>query len=328
MKMAGRSITYRQALNEALHEEMERDEKVLILGEDVGVLGGVYGVTSGLYEKFGQERVVDTPISEDGFTGAATGMALLGLRPVVEIMYPDFLPHAMNQLFSLASKIKYMFNGKVSAPFVIRTTIIQGRSSGGDHSQVLLPVFMHVPCFQVISPSTPLDAKGLLKSAIRSERLSIFFEAASLYSLKGEVPQQDYLIPIGKAEVKREGDDVTVVAFSEPLHRALSAAVELEKDGISCEVIDLRTLMPLDEQTLLRSVRKTGRLVTVESSWRTCGVGSEIISLVAEKALEYLEAPVVRVSPPHIPEPASPSLVKHYVVDEDKVAKAVRNVLS
>jgi pyruvate dehydrogenase E1 component beta subunit len=322
------NTSYQQALNAALREEMERDDRIVILGEDVGVFGGVYRVTTGLYAKFGSHRVIDTPISEDGFTGAAIGMALMGLRPIVEIMYPDFLPHAMNQLISLASKIEYMFNGKVRAPFVVRTAIIQGRSSGGDHSQVLAPFFMHVPGFQVIAPSTPFDAKGLLKSAIRSSKLTIFFEAACLYPVKGEVPEEEYLIPIGKAEVKKGGNDVTIVSFSAPLRETLSAAAELEKQGVSSEVIDLRTLVPMDEETLLRSISKTGRLVIVESSWRTCGVGSEVISLVAEKALEHLKAPIVRVSPPQVPEPMSPSLLKHYLVDEVKVLEAVKRVLA
>lgn len=325
--MPSRSVSYQQALNEALMEEMERDERVVVLGEDVALLGGVYRVTANLYQRFGHQRVVDTPISEDGFTGAAIGMALVGLRPIVEIMYPDFLPNAMNQLINVASKIKYMFNGKVSAPLVIRTVIIQGRSSGADHSQILIPFFMHVPGFQVLAPSTPLDAKGLLKSAIRSEKLTIFFETASLYSLKGEVLDEEYLTPIGKANIAREGDDVTIVTFSALVHKVLSAATELSTEGVNCEVIDLRTLVPLDEETLLRSIKKTGRLVTVEGSWRTCGVGSEIASTVAEKALDYLEAPIIRISPPQIPEPASPALVKQYLVDEVKVVDAVRKAL-
>lgn len=326
--MPVKSISYQQALRQALEEEMARDDGIIILGEDVGLFGGVYKVTAGLMEKFGPTRVIDTPISEEGFTGAAIGMGILGLRPVVEIMYPDFLPNAMNQLVNLAAKIKYMFNGRVTAPLVIRTAIIQGRSSGGDHSQVLIPIFMHVPGFQVLAPFKPSDAKGLLKSAIRSEKLTVFFEDASLYPVKGNVPEEEYTVPIGKAEVMREGYDVTIVGFSAPMQKVLTAAAQLEKDGVSCEVIDLRTLSPLDEKTLLESVKKTGRLVTVESSWGVCGVGSEISSVVNEKAIESLKSRIVRVSPPQLPEPMSPFLMDNFLVNETKIIDAVRKVVA
>ncbi|MEM2178982.1 MAG: alpha-ketoacid dehydrogenase subunit beta [Candidatus Methanomethylicia archaeon] len=322
-----RIITFSQAINEALFEEMERDKKIIVMGEDIGIFGGVYKVTAGLYEKFGPERVIDTPISEDGFIGAAIGMALMGLRPIVEIMYPDFLPNAMNQLINVAAKVKYMFGGNVSAPIIVRTAIIQGRYSGADHSQVLIPIFMHVPGFQVLAPSTPYDAKGLLKAAIRSEKLTIFFEAASLYHIKGEVPENDYLVPLGKADIKKEGDDITIVSFSTTLHTTLSVANKLQKEGISIEVIDLKTLNPLDKETILNSVKKTGRLIIVENSWGVCGVGSEIATIVVEEIMEYLQGPVIRVSPSYTPEPMSPALVKHFLVDEEKIIDAVRRVL-
>jgi len=320
-----RVITFAQAINEALREEMERDEKVVILGEDVGVFGGVYKVTKGLYERFGALRVIDTPISEDGFVGMAIGMAVTGLKPVVEIMYPDFLPCAMNQIVNVLAKIKYLTNGGLRAPVVIRTAIIQGRCSGADHSQVLIPVFMHIPGLQVIAPSTPYDAKGLLKSAVRSDRPTLFFEAASLYPKRGEVPDYEYLVPIGEAEVRRSGNDVTLVAFSTTVEPALKAAEILKSEGIDCEVIDLRTLAPLDVDKVINSLRKTGRLVVVENSWPICGVGAEILASCMENGLR-LEA-FARVSPPHIPEPMSPALVKHYLVDEVKIVKAVKKVM-
>jgi pyruvate dehydrogenase E1 component beta subunit len=323
----GKIVTFASALNEALHEEMERDERVIVIGEDIGVFGGVYKVTKGLLERFGPSRVIDTPISEEGIIGVAVGMAILGLKPVAEIMYPDFLPVCMNQLVNNAAKIKYMSYGKVSAPIVVRTCIIQGRGSGSTHSQVLIPIFMHIPGFQVIAPSNPYDAKGLLKSAIRSDKVTLFFEAVTLYSKKGEIPEGDYTVPIGKAEVKRKGKDVTVVCFSTTVDVAINAASKLEKEGIECEVIDLRTLSPLDEETILESVKKTGRIVTVENSWGVCGVGSEIISRVVEKAIDYLVSPPLRISPPHVHEPASPALVKNYVVNEDKVINGIKKIL-
>jgi Pyruvate/2-oxoglutarate dehydrogenase complex, dehydrogenase (E1) component, eukaryotic type, beta subunit len=320
----GRIVTFASALNEALYEEMERDERVILLGEDIGVFGGVYKVTKGLLEKFGPSRVIDTPISEEGIIGTAIGMAIMGLKPVAEIMYPDFLPVCMNQLVNNAVKIKYMSNGKVSSPIVVRTCIIQGRGSGATHSQVLIPIFMHIPGFQVIAPSNPYDAKGLLKSAIRSERVTLFFENVVLYQKKGEIPDGEYTIPIGSAEIKRKGKDVTITCFSSTVDIVLNAALKLEKEGIECEVIDLRTLWPLDEKTIIESVKKTGRIVTVENSWGVCGVGSEIITRVCEKAIDYLLAPPVRISPPHIPEPASPALVKKYVLSEDKVIDGIK----
>jgi len=323
----GKIVTFASALNEALHEEMERDERVIIIGEDIGVFGGVYKVTKGLLERFGPSRVIDTPISEDGIIGVSVGMAILGLKPVAEIMYPDFLPVCMNQLVNNAAKIKYMSYGKVSAPIVVRTCIIQGRGSGSTHSQVLIPIFMHIPGFQVIAPSNPYDAKGLLKSAIRSDKVTLFFEAVTLYPKKGEIPEGDYTVPIGKAEIKRKGKDVTVVCFSTTVDVAINAASKLEKEGIECEVIDLRTLSPLDEETILESVKKTGRIVTVENSWGVCGVGSEIISRVVEKAIDYLVSPPLRISPPHVHEPASPALVKNYVVNEDKVINGIKKIL-
>jgi len=322
-----RIIRYVDALNEALFEEMQRDERIIIMGEDVGIFGGVYKVTRGLLEKFGPQRVIDTPISEDGIIGVAVGMAIMGLKPVVEIMYPDFLPNCMNQLVNTASKIKYMSYGKVQSPIVVRTCIIQGRGSGSTHSQVFIPLFMHIPGFQVIAPATPYDAKGLLKASIRSNKVTIFFESVNLYQKRGEVPENEYVLPIGKADVKKEGKDVTLIAFSTTVDLALTVANKLENEGISCEVVDLRTLSPLDEETILNSVKKTGRLVTVENSWHVCGVGAEISAIVSNKALEYLVAPIYRVAPYHIPEPASIALIKHYLPNEEKLMNAIKEVM-
>jgi pyruvate dehydrogenase E1 component beta subunit len=320
-----RIISYAEAIREALIEEMERDERVVLLGEDIGVFGGVYKVTKGLYERFGPSRVIDTPISEDGFAGMAIGMAIMGLKPVVEVMYPDFLPHAANQIINFMAKIKYTTNGVLSVPMVIRTTIIQGRCSGPDHSQVLIPIFMHIPGLQIIAPSNPYDAKGLLKSAIRSHKPTLFFEAASLYSTRGEVPPTEYLVPIGEAKIIKSGEDITLISFSTTVKPTLEAAEELEKEGIKCEVVDLRTLVPMDLNTIINSVRKTKRLVVVESSWPICGVGAEVLTSCLERGLEVKA--FARVSPPHIPEPMSPALVKHYLVNKEKVISTVKKVM-
>jgi len=252
-------------------------------------------------------------------------MAIMGLKPVVEVMYPDFLPCAMNQIVNILSKIKYMSNGTLSAPVVIRTTIIQGRCSGSDHSQVLIPIFMHIPGLQVIAPSTPYDVKGLLKSAIRSDKPTLFFEAASLYPIRGEVPPTEYLVPIGEAKIVKPGRDVTLVSFSTTVTPTLEAAKELEKDGIQCEVIDLRTLIPMDLNTVLSSLRKTERIIVVENSWPVCGVSTEVLASALERGLRVRA--FARVSPPHIPEPMSPALVRHYLVNKEKVINTVKKVM-
>jgi pyruvate dehydrogenase E1 component beta subunit len=317
---------YAEAINEALEEEMLRDDRVILIGEDIGTFGGIYKTTRGLLGKFGPERVRDTPISEDGFVGAAIGAATTGLRPIVEIMYLDFILCCMNQLVNHAAKLHYMTGGALSVPMVIRTTIIQGRHSGADHAQAFIPIFMHIPGLFVVTPSTPEDAKGLLKMAIRKNAPTICCEAASLYGLKGPVQDSDYLIPFGKASIKKEGNDVTLVGVSSAVHVALSAAEKLEAEGVHAEVIDPRTLVPLDIDTIVNSVRKTGRLVTVEDSWRTCGVGAEIAALTADRAFSYLEAPIVRLGMPPIPEPVSPPLLKLLRIEAESVIEAVKRV--
>jgi len=321
-----RELTYAEALNEALKEEMRRDSKVIVMGEDVGIFGGVYKVTKGLLEEFGPDRVYDTPISEDGFVGAAVGAAVAGLKPVVEVMYPDFLPCCMNQIVNHAAKLHYMTGGQLSVPLVIRTAFIQGRGSGADHSQVLIPLFMHIPGLYVATPSTPFDSKGLLKTAIRNGSPTMFFEAASLYNLKGPVPEEDYTIPFGKADVKKVGEDVTIVAVSATVHTALSAADVLEKSEVDVEVIDPRTLVPLDKEAIINSVKKTGRLIVVENSWRTCGVGAEISAMIMEEAFDLLDAPVLRIATRGIPEPVSPALLKLFLLNEEKIYDTVKKL--
>ena len=322
-----REITMIQALNEALREEMRRDPSVVVMGEDVAVLGGIYRVTQGLLDEFGPNRVMDTPISEEGFVGAAIGMALMGFRPVVEIMYADFMACCMNQIVNFAAKMRYMTNGKLKVPIVIRAMMGHGRGHGGEHSQVPATWFLNVPGLKIITPSTPYDAKGLLKSAIRDDSPVLFFEPYVLYRVKGPVPEGEYTVEIGKADVKRRGDDVTVVAFSAMVPRALEAAERLSEEGISVEVVDPRTLRPLDRETILDSVRRTNRLVTVEYSPKTWGMGAEVSAMVAEEAIEYLDAPIVRVAAPDVPVPVSPPLMKMTVPTVESIVSAVKSVL-
>ena len=306
---------------------MRRDERVILIGEDIGIFGGVYKVTKGLIDEFGPERVRDTPISEDGILGAAIGAAITGLRPVVEIMYLDFTPCCMNQMINHAAKLRYMTGGALCVPLTIRTTIIQGRNSGPDHSQAFIPLFMHIPGFYVVAPSTPYDAMGLMKTAIRKNSPTLLFESASLYRSKGEVPEGEVLIPLGKAGIMKEGSDVTVVAVSAAVPVAVAAARNLEEKGISVEVIDPRTLVPLDSGTILDSVRKTGKLVTVENSWRTCGIGAEIAAMVSSDAYDHLRAPIFRVALRPIPEPFSPPLMKQLLINENHVIEAVMKIV-
>ncbi|MGE5530419.1 MAG: alpha-ketoacid dehydrogenase subunit beta [Patescibacteria group bacterium] len=320
-----REITYRQALNEALAEEMERDERVFIMGEDVAIYGGAYGVTTGLWERFGDERVRDTAISEQVITGAAVGAAMTGLRPVAEIMYVDFLTLAMDQLVNQAAKIRYMFGGKATVPMVLRTQGGAGRCLAGHHSQSLEAWFLHVPGLKVVMPGTPYDAKGLLKASIRDDNPVLFIEHKMLYSAKGEVPEGEYLVPLGRSEVKRPGRDVTILAYSRMLLFALKAAESLAKEeGIEAEVIDPRTLAPMDMEPILESIRKTGRLVTVEEGCLTGGVGAEVAARVMSEAFDYLDAPVVRVAAADVPIPMSEPMERLAVPDPQRIAAAAR----
>jgi pyruvate/2-oxoglutarate/acetoin dehydrogenase E1 component len=323
-----RKITYRDSLREALREEMQRDSRVFLLGEDIGRFwGGAFKVTDGLAQEFGDERVRDTPISESAIIGTAVGAAITGMRPVAEIMFGDLTALAMDQIANQAAKIRYMFGGQASCPLVIRTPFGAGVNIASHHSQSLEAWFMHVPGLYVAVPSTPYDAKGLLKTAIRGSNPVFFCEHKLLYPVEGEVPEQEYLIPFGKADVKKEGTDVTVVATSYMVHKALNAATTLLKEGVDAEVVDPRTLTPLDVATITGSVRKTGRVVIVSEDCRTGGVSAEIAALVAERALDYLDAPVKRVTTPDTPIPFSPSLEQFIIPNEQSIIKAVKEVV-
>ncbi|MGQ9628576.1 MAG: alpha-ketoacid dehydrogenase subunit alpha/beta [Anaerolineae bacterium] len=322
-----RIITYRDALNEALREELLRDERVFIMGEDVGLYGGAYQVTKGLFEEFGEERVMDTPISEAIIGGAAVGAAMAGMRPVAEIMYVDFTPLAMDQIANQGAKNRYMFGGKTIVPMVIRTEGGTGRSIAAHHSQSLEALWMHFPGIYLVMPSTPYDAKGLLKASIRDDNPVMFIEHKSIYGTKGPVPEEEYIIPLGVADVKREGKDVTILAYSLMLLRALEAAEILAKEGIDAEVIDPRTLKPLDIDTIVESVKKTGRLVGVTEGYRTNSVLTEIMAQVNERAFDWLDAPMVRVSAADVPVPMSAALESAAIPSANDIVSAARVAL-
>lgn len=330
-----RRISYQQAINEALAQEMRRDPTVVVFGEDVAggmgtdqdkdAWGGVLGVTKGLWPEF-PDRVLDTPISESAYIGAAAGAASSGLRPVAELMFADFMGVCFDQIFNQAAKFRYMFGGKAETPMVIRTMYGAGIRAASQHSQGLYPLFTHIPGLKVVLPSTPYDAKGLLIQAIRDNDPVIFFEHKVLYPLRGEVPEEPYAIPFGEADIVRDGDDVTIVALGRMVHMAAEAADTLAAEGVSCEVIDPRSTSPLDEETILESVERTGRLVVVDEAGPRCGMAADIVSLVATRAFDALRAPVRAVTPPHTPVPFSPVLEDAYVPDAARVAEAVRSI--
>jgi pyruvate/2-oxoglutarate/acetoin dehydrogenase E1 component len=323
-----RKITYREALREALREEMHRDSNVFLLGEDIGPCwGGAFKVTDGLAEEFGEERVRDTPISESTIIGAGVGAAITGMRPVAEIMFGDLTALAMDQIANQSAKIRYMFGGQESCPLVIRTPFGAGVNIASHHSQSLEAWFMHVPGLQVAVPSTPYDAKGLLKTAIRGRNPVFFCEHKLLYPVEGEVPKEEYVVPFGAAENKRKGEDVTIVATLYMVQKALAAADMLEKEGIDAEVIDPRTLTPLDKKTIVNSVKKTGRLVIVCEDCKTAGVSAEIAATVAEEAMDYLDAPIKRVAGADTPIPFSPPLERYVIPSEEVIVKAVKEVV-
>ena len=319
-----RELTYRDALNEALREEMTRDERVVILGEDVGAHGGPFQVTKGLFAEFGPERVRDTPISEDAAVGAAVGAALTGLRPVCEIMYINFMTISMNALVNQGAKIRYMFGGKATLPFVVRTQSGVGTASAGQHSDNWEAWFHHVPGLKVVIASTPYDAKGLLKAAIRDDNPVVFIERKKLYNQKGPVPADEYVIPLGTARIHREGDDLTLIVWGAILHEVLEAAAQLAKEGISVEVIDPRTLFPLDRETILKSVRKTGRAVIVHEAPLRGGVGAEISAIIMEEAFDSLEAPVLRIGGKDTPIPFAENLEKAVIPQTGDILAACR----
>ena len=321
------TMNFAEAIRDALRIEMERDPNVYIIGEDVGTFGNVFGVTKGLIDQFGEKRVRDTPITESAIVGAAVGSAACGLRPVAEIMYIDFIGVALDQLYNQAAKMRYMFGGKITIPMVLRSACGAGRGSAAQHSQSLEAWFMHVPGLRVVMPSTPADAKGLLISAIRDDNPVVFLEHKLLYNTKGEVPEGEYTIPFGQADIKREGKDVTVVATARMVHYALNAAEKLAADGIDVEIVDPRTLSPLDEDTILDSVKKTHKLVIVHEEVKFAGSGAEIAAMVAEKAFDYLDAPILRVAAPFCPVPFAPSLEEQFIPSEEKIIKGVKTVM-
>jgi pyruvate dehydrogenase E1 component beta subunit len=321
-----REITFAEAVREALAEEMRRDSRVFILGEDVAEAGTPFKVLSGLVEEFGTKRVIDTPISEAGFTGLAVGAAMTGLRPVVDIMFGDFITLTMDQMANQAAKVHYMSGGKWRVPMVMRTTLGAARRSAAQHSQSLHAWFSHVPGLKVVLPSTPYDAKGLLKTAIRDENPVVFFEDKMMFKMKGPVPLEEYTIPLGVAHVKREGDDITLIATSSMVQVALGAAGMLEEIGVSAEVIDPRTTWPLDEKTLIDSVKKTSRAIVIDEGYGRYGVTAEIAAVIAEGAFHYLDAPVKRMGAMHVPIPFSPPLEDVTVPTEKSVFDVARTL--
>ncbi|OGW16804.1 MAG: acetoin dehydrogenase [Nitrospinae bacterium RIFCSPLOWO2_12_FULL_45_22] len=322
-----REITFAQAINEALREEMKKDPTVFIAGEDIGLMGGVFGVTGGLLEDFGEERVRDTPITEAAIVGSAIGAAVTGMRPVIELMFIDFTAVAMDQIVNQAAKMRYMFGGKATLPLTIRTCAGAGFSASAQHSQSLEAWFAHTPGLKVVMPSTPQDAKGLLKAAIKDNNPVIFIEHKLLYGKKGEVPEGEYTIPLGKAQILREGKDLTLISWSRMVDICLSAADILSKEAIKAEVIDLRTLVPLDKEAIFSSVEKTGRVIIVHEACLTGGFGGEIAALIADEAFDSLDAPIKRVAAPDVPIPFNPVLEKHYLPDEEKILRAARQIL-
>jgi pyruvate/2-oxoglutarate/acetoin dehydrogenase E1 component len=324
----GREITYREAVREAMIGAMRENEEVFLMGEDVGVYGGAFGVSRGMIEEFGEERVVDTPISEAGYVGLCAGAALMGMRPIAEIQFSDFITHCMDQLVNQAAKIRYMFGGEASVPMVVRTPGGAGTGAAAQHSQSLEAWFVHVPGLKVVMPSTPYDAKGLLLSAIDDPNTVIFYEHKLLYNRKGEVPEEPYRVPIGEARVSREGDDVTVVTAGLMHHYVLEAAEVLSGFGVEPEVIDLRTLSPMNDAAVRRSVEKTGKLVVVEEDVKTAGWGAEVVARIVEGESFYaLDRALARVAGSDVPIPYNRDLEAHVRPTPEKVVEAVRSLL-
>lgn len=320
-------LTMREAISQALWEEMERDPKVFILGEEVGVWGGTYAVTRGFYDHFGAERVRDTPISEAAIVGAGIGAALTGLRPVAELMTINFALSSMEHIVNEAAKLHYMFGGQMVLPLVIRTVGGGGRQLGATHSQTLDAIFAHFPGLVVVAPGTPADAKGLLKSAIRSNDPVLFIEHATLYQMRGEVPEGEYTVPIGKSTIQRPGKDVTIVTYSKMLEISQKAAGQLAGEGIEAEIVDLRTLRPLDMAPVIESFKKTNRAVIVEEGWKSFGVGAEVAARIYEQAFDYVDAPIQRVAQKEVPLPYNRTLEQLAIPKPEDVVAAVKEVL-
>jgi pyruvate/2-oxoglutarate/acetoin dehydrogenase E1 component len=329
--------SFRQALNEAMRLEMRRDPRVFVMGEDVAggkgasgeqdAWGGAFGVTKGLLAEFGPERVRDTPITESAFVGAAAGAAMTGLRPVVEIMFVDFMGVCFDQIFNQAAKFRYMFGGKAVTPMVLRATFGAGTRSASQHSQALYPLFTHIPGLKVVVPSSPYDAKGLLIQAIRDDDPVIFLEHKAMYDDMGEVPDGAYVVPFGEAGVLRDGGDVTIVAYGRMVGRAMEAAARLARDGIEATVVDPRTTSPVDIDTIMETLEETGRLVIVDEAYPRCGMASDIAGIVAEEAFGLLKAPIQKVTPPHAPVPYAPELEAAYIPSVEKIEAAVRTAV-
>ena len=320
-------ITVREAISQALWEEMEADPNVFIMGEEVGVWGGTYAVTKGFYDHFGEKRVRDTPIAEAAIIGGAIGAAMTGLRPVAELMTINFAFSAMDHIVNEAAKFHYMFGGQISLPLVIRAVGGGGRQLGATHSQTPDAVFAHFPGLIVVSPGTPADSKGLLKASIRSNNPVLYIENATLYQSRGEVPDEDYVTPLGKSVVQREGSDVTIISYSKMLQVSMTAAEELSKQGIEVEIVNLRTLRPLDMEPVITSFKKTNRAVVVEEGWRSFGVGSEVASRIYEEAFDWVDAPIKRVAQKEVPLPYNRELEQLAIPDVEDVIKAVKEVL-
>ena len=332
-----REITIKEAIREAFDQEMQRDPTVILMGEDIvggtgspgedDAWGGAMGVYKGLFGKYGN-RLLDTPLSESAFIGAAIGAATCGMRPVAELMFIDFLGVCFDQIYNQAAKFRYMFGGKAETPVVIRTMYGAGISAASQHSQTLTPIFTHIPGLKVVCPSTPYDAKGLMIQSIRDNDPVIFCEHKNTYALVGDVPEESYTIPFAEANILREGDDVTIVTYGLMVHRAVEAAKQLAKDGIECEVIDLRTLSPIDMETVIESVENTGKLVVVDEANPRCSIASDISATVAQQAFKALKAPIEMVTSPHTPVPFSPDLEKFYIPSTEKIIASVQKTLS
>ncbi|MEM3754820.1 MAG: alpha-ketoacid dehydrogenase subunit beta [Candidatus Bathyarchaeia archaeon] len=325
-----REITFLESLREALREEMKRDKSIFILGEDIqrGYANGVFGVTKGLVDEFGEERVRNTPISEIAIIGAAAGAAINGMRPIAEIMYADFICCCMEPVINIVAKLRYVHGGgKVKLPLVIRTATGAGIRASVCHSQSLEALFIHIPGLKIVFPSTPYDAKGLLKSSIRDDNPVLFFEHKLLYKLKGKVPEEEYLIPLGKADIKQEGEDLTIITYGIMVHKAIEASKEIIKEGKTIEIVDLRTLNPLDKETIIESVKKTGKAIIVEEGCKTGGVGAEILSLIVEEAFDYLDAPIKRVAAFDTPVPYSPVLEDFIIPDKKRIYDVIKSII-
>ncbi|MFK3958533.1 alpha-ketoacid dehydrogenase subunit beta [Guptibacillus hwajinpoensis] len=321
-------ISYIQSITQALREEMQRDKKVFVLGEDVGVRGGVFRATDGLYDEFGEQRVIDTPLAESAIAGVGIGAAMYGMRPVAEMQFADFIMPAVNQIVSEAAKIRYRSNNDWSCPITIRAPYGGGVHGALYHSQSVEALFANVPGLKIVMPSTPYDAKGLLKAAIRDDDPVLFFEHKRAYRLiKGQVPEEEYTLPIGKADVKREGDDITVITYGLSVHFALQAAEKLEKDGISAHVLDLRTVYPLDREAIVEAAKKTGKVLLVTEDNKEGSIISEVSAIIAEECLFDLDAPIQRLAGPDVPAmPYSPPMEKYFMLNPDKVEKAMREL--